>query len=60
MTGTNTTDAGPHDSKAANKLDPRVDSDMGKPREIDLSSQANYRDILTQALLKTTGPRNQA
>lgn len=33
MTGTNTTNAGPHDSKAANKLDPRVDSDLGKSRK---------------------------
>ena len=33
MTGTNTTNAGPHDSKVANKLDPRVDSDLGKPRK---------------------------
>jgi len=35
MTGTNTTNAGPHDSKVANKLEPRVDSDLdyraGKP-----------------------------
>jgi hypothetical protein len=23
--------SGPHDSKLANKMDPRVDSDMGKP-----------------------------
>lgn len=29
-TGANTTNAGPHDSKIANKLDPRVDSDLGK------------------------------
>jgi hypothetical protein len=27
-TGANTVNAGPHDSKAANKLDPRVDSDL--------------------------------
>lgn len=27
---TGTTNAGPHDSNVANKLDPRVDSDMGK------------------------------
>lgn len=29
-TGATTTNAGPHDSKVANKLDPRVDSDLGK------------------------------
>lgn len=29
-TGSSTTNAGPHDSKLANKLDPRVDSDLGK------------------------------
>lgn len=34
MTGTNTIDAGPHDSKVANKLDPRVDSDLGKSRKM--------------------------
>jgi hypothetical protein len=25
--------AGPHDSKLGNKMDPRVDSDMGKPSQ---------------------------
>lgn len=30
MTGTNTVNAGPHNSKLANKMDPRVDSDLGK------------------------------
>jgi hypothetical protein len=29
-TGSRTANAGPHDSKLANKLDPRVDSDLGK------------------------------
>jgi hypothetical protein len=29
--GGSNVNAGPHDSKLANKLDPRVDSDMGKP-----------------------------
>jgi hypothetical protein len=29
-TEANTTNAGPHNSKLANKLDPRVDSDLGK------------------------------
>lgn len=29
-TGENTTNAGPHNSKMANKMDPRVDSDVGK------------------------------
>jgi hypothetical protein len=30
MGGDGPTNAGPHDSKIANKLDPRVDSDVGK------------------------------
>jgi hypothetical protein len=29
--GSGNMNAGPHDSKLANKMDPRVDSDMGKP-----------------------------
>lgn len=29
-TGTTGPNAGPHNSKLANKLDPRVDSDLGK------------------------------
>ena len=29
--GGSNVNAGPHDSKMANKMDPRVDSDMGKP-----------------------------
>jgi hypothetical protein len=28
--GSSTINAGPHDSKIANKMDPRVDSDLGK------------------------------
>lgn len=30
MGGGGQTNAGPHDSKLANKMDPRVDSDLGK------------------------------
>jgi hypothetical protein len=32
-TGASTTNAGPHNSKVANKLDPSVDSDLGKFNE---------------------------
>lgn len=29
--GSDNVNPGPHDSKLANKMDPRLDSDMGKP-----------------------------
>jgi hypothetical protein len=37
--GANTTNAGPHNSKLANKLDPRVDSDLGKLKETFLCNK---------------------
>lgn len=33
--GTGNINAGPHDSKLANKLDPRVDSDLGKNLDLN-------------------------
>jgi hypothetical protein len=41
-TGANTINAGPHDSKLANKLDPRVDSDLGKLNETFLCSKTIF------------------
>ncbi|KAJ5369954.1 uncharacterized protein N7496_006046 [Penicillium cataractarum] len=59
MIGTYTANVGPHDSKAANKLDCRVDSDLDRLRKQVYRCKPIIK-ILTQVLLKTAEPRNQA
>lgn len=41
-TGANTVNAGPHNSKVANKLDPRVDSDLGKLVTFPIDNWSSY------------------
>lgn len=59
MTDTNTVNAGPHNSKAANKMDPRVDSDLGKSTKVMRRKPASRHANISYHLLKTTGPRTR-
>jgi hypothetical protein len=43
----NSTNAGPHNTNVGNKIDPRVDSDLGKDAILCYSSRSSYADLRT-------------